>query len=322
MARALVTGAAGFVGRWLTRALAEQGHTVHGMRLGGGGAEAAGRADGVADGVAEWHLGDLRDPAVLRAAIDAAAPELVFHLAGVSSVGEAEADPGAATEINVAVMARLIHELVRSRGAGRGDPTLLVVGSSEQYGRHDEADLPLSEDAAQRPLTMYAATKAAQEVVALQGWRRHRLRVVCTRSFNHTGAGQSERFLLPALVRRALALRSAGGGELSLGNTSPVRDVAHVSDVVAAYILLAERGAAGGVYNVCRGEGTSVRQMAEAVLRRVGVAGSLVEDPALTRPVDVPALVGDPTRLREETGWVPRYTLDDCIDDLINAATH
>lgn len=320
MARALVTGAAGFVGRWLTRALAESGHSVHGMRM---TAPDAPPAPGT-DGVIEWHVGDLRDPGVLRAAVDAATPDLVFHLAGISSVGEAEADPGAAAEINVAVAARLLSELARSRDAGHCDPSVLVVGSAEQYGRHDEAELPLREDAEQRPLTTYAATKAAQEVVALQGWRRHGLRVVCARSFNHTGAGQSDRFLIPALVGRALTLRASGGdgGELRLGNTSPVRDVAHVSDVVAAYILLAERGVAGRVYNVCRGEGTSVRQMAETVLRRVGVAARLVEDPALVRPVDVPALVGDPTRLRADTGWVPRYTLDDCIDDLINAATH
>ena len=148
------------------------------------------------------------------------------------------------------------------------------------------------------------------------------MRVICVRSFNHTGRGQSERFLVPALVRRALALRAGGGGALRLGNMTPIRDLAHVSDVVAGYILLAEHGVAGEVYNVCRGIGYSVREIAQAVLARVGVTAALEEDPALVRPVDVPVLVGDPSRLRARTGWAPARSLDDCIDDLIHAATH
>lgn len=314
--RALVTGAAGFVGGWLARALSGRGVEVHGMRLGADG----GPQDGGA--VRTWYEGDLRDPAVLRAAVAAARPDMIFHLAGISSVGEAERDPTATVAINVGSTVQLLAEVARARDAGVADPAVLVVGSGEQYGRHDPAQLPLAETAEQRPLSLYAASKAAQEVLALQAGRRHGVRVVCARSFNHTGAGQPTRFLIPALVERALALRAAGHGELRLGNSSPIRDITHVADVVEAYILLAEQGVPGEVYNVCRGEGVSVRQIAAAVLRRVGVAAPLVEDPALVRPVDVPALVGDPSRLRARTGWAPRRTLDDCIDDLIHATTH
>ncbi|MHB1222591.1 MAG: GDP-mannose 4,6-dehydratase [Gemmatimonadaceae bacterium] len=316
--RALVTGAAGFVGGWLARALAARDVEVHGMRL----APDPDRGDSATGAVTAWHEGDLRDPAVLGAAVAASRPDMIFHLAGISSVREAERDPAATVAINVGATVRLLHEVARARDAGLADPTVLVVGSGEQYGRHDDAELPLPETAEQRPLSLYAATKAAQEVLALQAWRRHGVRVVCARSFNHTGAGQPSAFLIPALVERALALRARGSGELRLGNSSPVRDVSHVSDVVDAYILLAERGTPGEVYNVCRGEGTSVREIAAAVLRRVGISVPLTEDPALVRPVDVPTLVGDPTRLRARTGWAPRHSLDDCIDDLIHATTH
>ena len=148
------------------------------------------------------------------------------------------------------------------------------------------------------------------------------MRVVCTRSFNHTGPGQGESFLVPALVRRAVELRASGGRSLRIGNVQPVRDFAHVSDVAAAYIHLAERGVAGETYNVSTGTGRSVRQVAEAVLERVGLAVPLEEDPALVRKADIPFLVGDATRIRALTGWAPRRTFEDCIDDLIHAATH
>lgn len=314
--RALVTGAAGFVGGWLAEALVGRGWEVHGLAL-----EAGGRSAALPGSPVRWHLGDVREPAVIDEALDAARPDAVFHLAGISSVGGAASDPGAAAEINVTATVRLLAAVAARRAAGGPDPAVVVIGSGEQYGAHPADAGPLAEEAEQRPLTLYAATKAAQELFALQAWRRDGVRAICARSFNHTGAGQGESFLLPALVRRALHLRDEGGDALRLGNTSPVRDLSHVSDVVAAYILLAERGEPGTAYNVASGRGHSVRALAEAVLRRVGVRARLEEDPALVRPVDVPALVGDATRLRA-LGWAPARTLDDCIDDLIHAATH
>jgi GDP-4-dehydro-6-deoxy-D-mannose reductase len=99
---------------------------------------------------------------------------------------------------------------------------------------------------------------------------------------------------------------------------SPVRDFLHVSDVVAAYIALAEQGAAGEVYNVASGQGTSVGELARRILGRVGREAALESDPALVRPADVPVLVGDATKLRDASGWAPRHTLDDLLDDLIS----
>jgi GDP-4-dehydro-6-deoxy-D-mannose reductase len=130
--------------------------------------------------------------------------------------------------------------------------------------------------------------------------------------------------VLPGLVGRALALKAGGGRRLPMGNQGAVRDFLHVRDVVAAYILLAERGAAGEVYNVCSGQGRSTADVARAVLARVGAEAVAESDPALVRPVEVPALVGDNAKLRAATGWAPALGLDDIIDDLIrsHAATH
>jgi GDP-4-dehydro-6-deoxy-D-mannose reductase len=222
--------------------------------------------------------------------------------------------------VNVVAAARLLGLVRARRAAGTLDPVVLVTGSAEQYGRHEAPELPLREDAAQRPHTVYAATKVAQEALALQAWRTDGVRVVCTRSFNHSGPGQHARFLLPALATRAAALREAPApGPLVVGNQTTTRDFLHVSDVVAAYIALVERGAPGEAYNVASGEGHSVGALARRVLARVGLDVPVESDPALVRPADVPALVGDASKLRAATGWAPRRSFDDLLDDLLAA---
>jgi GDP-4-dehydro-6-deoxy-D-mannose reductase len=310
--RALVTGAAGFVGQWLVRALIEEGYEVTGAAL---------SAPAQAPQGVRWVVGDVRDAAHLVHAVDAARPDAVFHLAGVTFVPDAANDPGATAEINVVAAARLLGVVRQRRRAGTLDPVVVVVGSAEQYGRHDDAELPLVETAEQRPHTVYAATKVAQEALALEAFRSDGVRVIATRSFNHSGPGQNPRLLLPALVRRALALRATGGPML-VGNQTTVRDFLHVSDVVRAYIQLATRGTAGEAYNVASGSGHNVGDLTRHVLARVGVDAAIESDPALVRAADVPALVGDPSKLRAATGWTRERSLDDILDDLIHAATH
>lgn len=318
--RALVTGASGFVGQWLCRELLERGWDVAGTHLEETiGLGALGDAERRA---VRWTRCDVLRPDDLRHAVDAARPDAVFHLAGISFVPTANADPARTLEVNVIAAARLLSEVRRHRGVGTLDPVVLVIGSGEQYGRHDPADQPLPESAEQRAQSIYAASKAAQEIVSLEAYRESGLRVIATRSFNHSGPGQAERFLLPALVRRALALRGRHAPSLVLGNTSPVRDFLHVADVVRAYVALAERGTPGEAYNVASGVGHSVAAVAERVLAVAAVGAKLQVDPALVRPVEVPILVGSPARLQADTGWAPRFTLDTIIEDLIRATAH
>lgn len=315
--RALVTGGAGFVGQWLCRALLQRGYAVTSV------SQAARPALAVLDrheaDAVRWLADDIRHGEGLGVALAEDRPDAVFHLAGVSYVPAAQEAPLVAYDVNVLGCARLLSHLRALRGAGRCDPTLVVVGSGEQYGRHDPAELPLDESAEQRPLTVYAATKAAQETIALQAARGDGMRVIATRSFNHSGPGHAAHFLLPALVARAAALPRTGG-TLVVGNDAVVRDFLHVADVVEAYCLLAERGVPGEAYNVASGEGVTVRALAERVLQRLGTTAEIVQDPALVRPVDVPALVGSPARLGAATGWSPRRSRDTIIDDLIGLA--
>ena len=318
--RALVTGGAGFVGGWLLGAMKRENMNLFAM--------ATPDQRGQAEDVAEWLYGDIRDEGYVASAVKHAQADVIVHLAAISHLPTAAADPASAWDVNVTSTARLLSSVVRARENGAPDPVVLVVGSAEQYGRHgiesnDGSETPIRETAPQEPRTIYAATKCAQELLSMQYWRSEGLKVVAVRSFNHSGRGQEPRFLLPALVSRALGLREArSGSPMLVGNTTPVRDFLHVSDVVAAYISLCNSGIPGQVYNVSSGRGYSVEQVLHKVLERVGVDAPIVEDPSLVRDVDVPYLVGNPEKLQQATGWHATQSMDDIIDDLINAATH
>lgn len=316
--RALVTGGAGFVGQWLARSLLARGDSVDLAGLGDtfSGPDILTEAERRS---VRWLACDVRDAAAVDGAVEQSRPDAVFHLAGVSFPPDVDRDPAAAYDVNVLGAVRLLGALARRHAAGALDPVVLVVGSSVQYGRHDAAEMPLAESAAQQPVTTYGASKAAQETVSLQVFRERGMRIVCTRSFNHSGAGHGPQYLLPSLVARARALAADGGARLRLGN-DVVRDYLHVEDVVAAYVALVERGRPGEAYNVASGRGVSARQLASDVLHRTGVHADISTDPALVRATDIQTLIGSPAKLVHDTGWAPRKTHLDIIDDLIRSS--
>jgi GDP-4-dehydro-6-deoxy-D-mannose reductase len=256
----------------------------------------------------------------MAAAIELSRPDAIFHLAGLSFVPAAGDDPMLAFDVNTGLAVRMLNDVRKRKATGTLDPVVLLVGSAEQYGRHDATAMPLGEHAECRPRPFYRATKMTQEDFGLEAFRSYGVRVVCTRSFNHSGRGQAKSFLLPALVQRVLAARGTTAARIAIGNTVTIRDFLHVEDVVRAYALLAEKGVAGRVYNVCSGQGVVVADLAADVLEAAGVNATLVEDDALRRAVDVPCLVGQNDRLRADTGWEQARSRADIIADLLHGA--
>jgi GDP-4-dehydro-6-deoxy-D-mannose reductase len=313
--RVLVTGADGFVGRYLVERLVETGHEV----------TAACRPGPEAQRLSErWRTivrpvpFELTDGASIRGAVDGD-PDAVVHLAAVASVREARADPGRAWVINAAGTARLVDAMLAGR-ADKTDPLILVVSSAEVYGSgpasgRTEKDPP-------RPQSPYAASKLGAEVAALEAWRRAGLRVVIARPFTHTGPGQPPSYVVPSFIERLLAAKAGGASQVPVGNLDPVRDLLDVRDVVNAYLALLTRGEAGETYNICRGEGITLRQLFERTARLVGVDAEPVPDPALRRAGDIPYLVGDPAKLRRTTGWSPTITLEQTLRDMVDAQAH
>jgi len=313
--RVLITGGSGFVGQWLSQAMLEQGWSVFAGTVEGvpntGGLSAKER-----DAIC-WTPLDVLSEDSIRSAVDRSTPDRVVHLAGIAFAPEANASPIRTFEISALGAMRLLSALAPAAGSGL---RVLVVGSAEEYGAQDASAYPIGETATLRPLTPYAVAKAAQELIALQVFRSTGMSVVCTRSFNHSGVGHADTYLLPTLVRRVRELPKAGG-ILRIGNGTVVRDYLHVADVVTAYMQLLEKGVAGEVYNVCSGQGMTVRALAERVLKRAGISADISSDATLLRSIDVPILVGDNRKLHQATGWAPKRSIDDLIDDLIHAAT-
>jgi len=179
------------------------------------------------------------------------------------------------------------------------------------------AALPLKEEAPIRPHSPYAASKVAAEAITLQYARTGWLRVVATRSFNHTGPGQSPAFAVPSFAKQiADAAGGRGARTLKVGNLAAQRDFTDVRDVVAAYRLLVERGSSGSVYNVCSGHAVSMRQIVDDLLKVAGVDATIEEDPVKLRPIDAPIIYGDASALQRDTGWRPTIPLVRTLTDV------
>jgi len=311
--RVLVTGADGFVGRYLTSHLLEQGHEVVGARHPGGPPPLPGTP-------LRWVPLELDDDESVRAAVDRPL-DAVVHLAAIASGRDARRDPGRAWTVNAAGTARLAEALAARGGAG--GPRLLLVSTGEVYGGAaplaDGQPRPLREDDAVVPLSPYAASKVGAEIAAQEVARRTGLPLVTVRAFAHTGPGQAELYVVPAFAARLREARRTGAAQVRTGNLDPVRDILDVRDVVRAYAALLERGAPGETYNVASGEGITLRELFARMTAVVGIHAEPAVDPALSRASDIPHLVGDAAKLRAATGWTPSLPLDRTLRDVVDA---
>ena len=292
--RALVTGASGFVAGWLIRHLESCGDEI----------------------VPVDESIDIGDGPALTAKVVESAPEVIYHLAAFAHVGHSWEQPRETFRVNAVGTL----ELLEAARACERPPRVLLVGSAEVYGSVDPDALPLTEDSPLRPVSPYAASKVAAEYLGLQAFLGHGLPVIRIRAFNHIGPGQNPAFAVPAFARRIVEARARGDKKLAVGNVTARRDFTDVRDVVRAYRLLAQHGEAGQAYQVCSGHEVSIEEIAARLLRLAAVDLELEVDPELFRPVEVPVLLGDPSRLAAATGWKPEYDLDQTLADVLAEA--
>ena len=289
--RVLVTGSKGFVGQWLLQHLEANGDEPVGLD-----AEV-----------------DITDAAAIGKAVGRVAPDAICHLAAQASVSASWADQPGTYSVNtigsVNVLTAALSCSVR--------PRVLLVSSSEVYGRVRPSELPIREDHPFAPVSPYAASKAAAEFAGVQAWLGGELEVVRARPFNHTGPGQRPDFVVAALAKQVAEAMESGADALYTGNLDPRRDITDVRDVVRAYRLLLDLGEPGEAYNVCSGSAVSIREVAERLLRVAGLDLPVVVDGDRVRPVDIPELRGDPSKLQRATGWRPEIGLDQTLADVV-----
>lgn len=306
--RVLITGAGGFVGGHLIRALVLRGHQVF-----------AGALHGAPVGVSTrhpvtWLPLDVTSESSVDDAIRESRPDGVYHLAGQSSVGASFDDVLGTWDVNATGTLRLLQAV---GSAAR----VLFVSSAEVYGSVGEAEQPITESHPIRPTNPYAASKAAAEIAVAQACRSGATDAVIARSFNHTGPGQDERFSIPSFARQLVNLRAIGepAPVLRVGNLAARRDFLDVRDVVEAYLVLMEEGARGEVYNVCSGRATRMSEIVDLIVEVSGTGARVEVDPVRLRSVDIPLLKGDPAKLKA-LGWKDEIPLKRTLHDLFHDA--
>jgi len=309
--RILITGVTGFVGTWLARSLLEENGdaVVWGMARWDSDRSAVGSLPGL-----RLVSGDLTDGPSLLRVLQESRPDVVYHLAAASTVASSWSTPARILEVNVVGQANLF-EAIRALELS---PVVVVPCSAEAYGRVDPSRCPLTEEEPFRPVSPYAVSKAAQDLMAYQLHASRGLPVIRMRPFNHTGPGRPDRFVASSFARQ-LAEMEAGlrPPELHVGNLDAIRDFTDVRDVVRAYRLAAERCTPGGAYNVCSGRPVAVREILEILVSLSTVEPHVMVDPERMRPADIPELWGSAERLHRATGWAPSIPLERTLGDLL-----
>jgi GDP-4-dehydro-6-deoxy-D-mannose reductase len=298
----LVTGAAGFAGSHLIDLLRHDGAEVVAWHRPGG--------EPPLPRGAAWRAIDVMDREAVTRGLAEIRPATVYHCAGAAHVGQSWGNAESTLALNV----RGTHHVIEGLRDAHIDARVLIPSSALVYAGSDN---PLREDDPLAPASPYALSKLAQELVGQDNPGGPSVSIA--RAFNHLGPRQSPTFSASGFAR-AIAEIEAGRrpAELRVGNLEARRDLTDVRDTVRAYRMIVERGVPGRAYNVCTGRAVTIRDLLDMVLARARVPIRVMADPALLRPNDLPLVLGNPQRIRDELGWQPEIPLQRTLDDLLD----
>lgn len=304
--RALIVGAAGFVGKYLADELNAAGEwSVCVTKM---PQEALSIA-----AVTAYDL-NILDRAAVDTLLAELRPQVIFHLAAQSSVAVSWKNPGLTVDVNIKGTLNLL-DAVRDCGFS---PRVLLIGSSEEYGAVAPEEIPVKETTLPRPGNIYAVTKNTQNQLGRLYAQAYGLDILSTRSFNHIGPNQTPLFVVADFCRQVVEIEK-GRHEpaLQVGNLSAKRDFTDVRDVVRAYRLLALTGEKGETYNVGQGKAVEINAILQMILALSKETIRVEIDPAKLRPVDVPIIEADISKLQEATGWKPEISLGQTLEETL-----
>ncbi|WMC91712.1 GDP-mannose 4,6-dehydratase [Kineothrix sp. MB12-C1] len=307
MKKALIIGAAGFVGSYLSRYLYEEcGMEVYVTKLPYQRIEE--------QKVKEYDLNILEEDEIVSLLFEVR-PDYIFHLAAQSSVGTAWKDPGLTIDINIKGSVNVmdaVRELYYK-------PRILLIGSGEEYGHIRPGEIPIDEETTIRPGNIYAATKACQNMLGSIYAQAYDMEIMMVRAFNHIGPAQAPIFVVSDFCKQVAEIEE-GMREpvIYVGNLRSMRDFTDVRDVVRAYALLMECGKSGETYNVGSGNAVTIREVLDLIISLSDKNIEVKIDNNKIRPVDVPIIEADITKINELTGWKPEIPLRQTIKETLD----
>lgn len=296
--KALITGSTGFVGPYLKKELESHGYEVFGMDRNN------------PENLKSVFCGDIRDSGFVDDVIEKVLPDEVYHLAGFSSVKKSFEEPELTMEINVGGTRNMLEAIKKFCPKSK----VLIVSSADVYGKPKK--VPINENEEVQETSPYSKSRIAQEKL-MNEFRD--LDIVVSRSFNHTGPGQPEIFVLPDFVKQVVEIeKGIKEPVIFTGDLNIVRDFSDVRDVVRAYYLLLQKGKKGEVYNVGSGKGCNLGELLKKIIALSDVEIEIKQDSSKMRPVEIVELVADVSKIMQDVGWKPNYSIDRTIKDLLN----
>lgn len=303
---AMIIGAAGFVGPYLAQAIKENMS-----------------CDVIATKLPQEKLDipgakiidlNILDEEQLFTTLEKEHPDYIFHLAAQSSVALSWKNPGLTVNINIQGAVNLLNAIRKLDY----QPKVLIIGSGEEYGRIKPDEVPITEENALHPGNVYAVTKVCQNMMATLYSQAYGMNIVLTRSFNHIGPMQRPTFVVADFCKQVVQIeKGLQEPVMKVGNLAAKRDFTDVRDVVRAYCLLIEKGKPGETYNVGSGHAVAIQEILDMIIKQSGVEIKVEVDPAKLRPIDVPIIEANTTKITRDTGWKPEISIEQTISETL-----
>ncbi|HLC77311.1 MAG TPA: GDP-mannose 4,6-dehydratase [archaeon] len=309
--RALITGITGFTGSHMAEYLLKNGHEVVGTVRGRN--RQTEFIDGLKNKITLLEC-DLTDTNSVSQTLDEATPDVIFHLAAQSFVPTSWRAPQETINTNVIGTLNVLESMRRSKT----DAVIQIAGSSEEYGLVHENETPIKETNQLRPLSPYAVSKVAQDLLGYQYHKSYGMKVVRTRAFNIVGPRSAEKIVTAAFAKQIAEIERGAEPVIHVGNLDAFRDFTDVRDIVRAYTLAVEKCEYDEVYNICSGKTWKIRDVLQMLLSMSTKKIEIQEDQARMRPSDVQILLGDNTKFRSKTGWAQKIPFEQTLKDVMN----
>lgn len=304
MSKYLITGVAGFVGRYFCEYLKKKEPNAAII-----GTDIVPNCD--LD--IPYYQTDMTDHQKVNDVIVNEKPDYIVHLASMGAVRQSWEDPSRTFQQDTTCTLNVL-EAVRNN---RLNTRILITGSSEEYGVCSRDKMPIKETEELKPQNPYAIAKVAQEFFGRMYATSLNVDVVMTRSFNHIGPRQNIRFVVPAFIKQLVAIKNGARAEMNVGNIEVARDMSDVRDVVAAYHTILKKANTGSVYNVCSGNAYQLKEIIQTVKNILNVQVKVIVDPMLIRPNDVMVVQGDNTKLKTKLGWQVQFDLTQTLKEIV-----